>query len=175
MSVRLVVTGHSNEKSVFVSDEERAGYSFANVPGMVQNSLWATEVPPQGGSAGDRQVVTSVVPPSGGTRLSVVTFPPDSASSSAAFDPSAMVAEFQANLPGLAETFEPDSPGMHRSPTLDYVIVLSGTVTLELDDGAVRELKPTDVVIQNGTRHAWRNRSSAPVTLAVVMIGQNAG
>ncbi|NRP88460.1 hypothetical protein GFPCMMHI_04382 [Ensifer adhaerens] len=175
MSVRRVVTGHKNEKAVFVSDEDCAGYAFSSVPGMIQNSLWATENLPRSGCGGEKQVVTSLVPPAGGSRLSFVTLAPDSAMALPTFDPSAAAAEFGANLPGLAQTFEPENPGMHRTPTLDYVIVLSGSVVLELDDGAVRELKPTDVVIQNGTRHGWRNPSSTPATLAVVMIGQSEG
>ncbi len=175
MSVRIVVTGHRNEKSVFISDEECSGYAFASMPGMVQNSLWATEALPRSGSTGDKQAITSLVPPSGGTRLSFVTLPPDSVTTSSAFDPSAMVAEFDAHLPGLFQAFEPENPGMHRTPTLDYVIVLSGSVVLELDDGATRELKPMDVVVQNGTRHGWRNPSSTPATLAVVMIGESVG
>ena len=44
---------------------------------------------------------------------------------------------------------------------------------LELDDGASKKLAPRDVVIQNGTRHAWRNRSSKPATMLFVLVGAN--
>jgi len=48
---------------------------------------------------------------------------------------------------------------MHRTNSLDYGVVLSGTVELELDDGAVTLLQPGDIVVQRGTIHAWRNPS----------------
>jgi quercetin dioxygenase-like cupin family protein len=49
--------------------------------------------------------------------------------------------------------------------------VLSGEVWLELDDGAEVHLQPGDCVIQNGTRHAWRNRSQQPCVIAVALVG----
>ncbi|MEC7118185.1 MAG: cupin domain-containing protein [Actinomycetota bacterium] len=48
---------------------------------------------------------------------------------------------------------------------------MSGEVVLELDDGVEVTLKPGDTVVQNGTRHAWRNRTSEPAVLVVVLIG----
>ena len=50
---------------------------------------------------------------------------------------------------------------MHRTETIDYAIVLSGEITMILDDQDVL-LKAGDVVIQCGTNHAWSNRSDAP-------------
>ena len=47
---------------------------------------------------------------------------------------------------------------MHRTKTLDYVVVIEGEVVLVLDDSEVT-LKQSDVVIQRGTDHAWENRS----------------
>jgi mannose-6-phosphate isomerase-like protein (cupin superfamily) len=47
---------------------------------------------------------------------------------------------------------------MHRTRTVDYVVVIEGELTLILDDGEVT-LKPGDVVVQRGTDHAWENRS----------------
>ena len=60
---------------------------------------------------------------------------------------------------------------MHTTATVDYEVVLSGRVVLELDDGETRELKAGDTVIQNGTRHAWRNPFDEPCLLAVVLVG----
>lgn len=48
---------------------------------------------------------------------------------------------------------------------------MSGRVVLELDDGATRELSAGDTVIQNGTRHAWRNPFDEPYVVAVVLVG----
>ena len=73
--------------------------------------------------------------------------------------------------PGLVELFEVDNPGMHTTPTVDYGVVLEGEVWLELDDGKTVHLKQHDVVVQNGTRHAWRNKGEKPVTMAFVLMG----
>ena len=64
---------------------------------------------------------------------------------------------------------ETEASGFHRTDTLDYVMILEGAVTLELDRGSV-VLGPGDCVVQRATRHAWRNQSGRPVKLAVVMI-----
>jgi quercetin dioxygenase-like cupin family protein len=80
-------------------------------------------------------------------------------------------AEYGQKLPGLAERFEIESPGMHTTDTIDYDIVLEGEITLELDDGESRALKTGDIVVQHGTRHAWRNQSQKPATLMFVLIG----
>jgi quercetin dioxygenase-like cupin family protein len=89
------------------------------------------------------------------------------------FSPDATKIESTQRLasPGIAERFEPGNPGMHTTDTVDYVVVLAGEVWLELDDGQLTELRAGDTVVQNGTRHAWRNRSTEPVTLAVVQVG----
>lgn len=60
---------------------------------------------------------------------------------------------------------------MHTTPTIDYAIVLSGEVSLELDQGMEVLLRPQDVVVQNGTRHAWLNRSDTLAMVAFFMVG----
>jgi mannose-6-phosphate isomerase-like protein (cupin superfamily) len=60
-------------------------------------------------------------------------------------------------------------PSMHATRTIDYVVLLSGRVTLLLDKGEV-ELKPFDVVVQRGTNHGWVNRGTEPALLAAVLI-----
>jgi quercetin dioxygenase-like cupin family protein len=82
-----------------------------------------------------------------------------------------MLAEFEQMLPGLASYVEPDHPGMHTTATVDFEVVLSGEVVLELDDGTEVVLRTGDTVVQNGTRHRWSNRSDAPATLAVFIVG----
>ena len=61
---------------------------------------------------------------------------------------------------------------MHRTRTLDYVVVIEGEVVLVLDDSEVF-LKKSDVVVQRGTNHAWENRSDRPTRMAFFHI--NAG
>ncbi|MDG1410186.1 MAG: cupin domain-containing protein [Acidimicrobiales bacterium] len=86
------------------------------------------------------------------------------------FDVGAALVEMEEKLPGMAAHMEPENPGMHTTASIDYEYVVSGRVVLELDDGATRELGPGDTVIQNGTRHAWRNPYDEPAMMAVVLI-----
>jgi quercetin dioxygenase-like cupin family protein len=62
------------------------------------------------------------------------------------------------------------TPRRHRSDSIDYAIILSGTIDMQLDDEEVH-LEAGDVVIQRGTIHNWINRGSEPCTIAFVLIG----
>lgn len=171
--MRRVVTGHDgNGRSVVVSDGPiPRSREFTSLPGWVSRLPWATDPgdPPNRAGEDPTPKVTSLLPAPGGTRFIVLTFPPDSALADPAFDPVAFDQEQRADSPGLAELIEPD--GMHATPTVDYGIVLRGEILLELDDGHRTRLSAGDIVIQNGTRHAWRNDSGRPVTMAFVLIG----
>ncbi|MCY1306103.1 hypothetical protein D9M70_559390 [compost metagenome] len=112
-----------------------------------------------------------IPPQPGGTTLLIVTFPPDAVMADPHFDPSAAGAEYMQHLPGLAELFEPEHPGMHTTDSLDYDIVLDGDIWLELDDGVQTHLTTGDIAVQCGTRHAWRNKSDRSTTMAFVLIG----
>ena len=74
-------------------------------------------------------------------------------------------------LPGLMEHMEPENEGMHTTDSVDYGVVISGNPKLELDDGETEDLEPGDVVIQNGTRHAWRFKDDEVTTMLWVLIG----
>ena len=63
-------------------------------------------------------------------------------------------------------------PAMHKTETVDYIILLKGEVTLILDEEEVA-LKPFDVVVQRGTNHAWANNGSEPALLIAVLIDSN--
>jgi quercetin dioxygenase-like cupin family protein len=77
----------------------------------------------------------------------------------------------QQKLPGLADVLEPDHAGMHTTQTVDFDVVLAGEVWLELDDGKEVLLKAGECVVQNGTRHAWHNRSKEKCVIAVCLLG----
>jgi hypothetical protein len=169
-----IVTGHGAAgKSVFASTDSMQQNEAVHLPGFASSLVWAT---PPGAVVPDRASEwragqSSFHPEAGGTRFLVVTFPPDSVMMSGSFDPVAAGNEQLRLSPGIAERFEPDNIGMHTTDTIDYGIVLSGEIWLEVDDGEETRLRQHDVVIQNGTRHAWRNKSSAPATAAFVLIG----
>ncbi|HMF99074.1 MAG TPA: cupin domain-containing protein, partial [Vicinamibacterales bacterium] len=112
-------------------------------------------------------------PPLGGFRFGLFTLPPAAVNNpeDETFDADAALKELEEKLPGLAQYMEPDAPGMHTTPTIDFEVVLSGEVILELDDGAIKTLRPGDTVVQNGTRQRWRNEGASPATLAYFICG----
>lgn len=175
MKVRRVITGHDrNGKAIFADDRAvPRAKSYEHTPGFASAIVWATParpaVPYDGTDPTPR--LETLLPEPGGTRFLIVTFPPDSVMMESSFDPAAAGREHVEMNPGLAEKFELDNPGMHTTDTVDYGIVLQGEIWLELDDGRVTHLKQHDVVVQNGTRHAWRNKGNAPATLAFILIG----
>ena len=172
MNVRRVVTGRKPDgKSVFVSDTEVLPITLDLLPGAAFHRLWGSDAPVQLPSDGSPPPIPTYFPPLGGFRFGLFTVGPDSVTLPDDLDIPAAFAEIQQKLPGLAGVLELDHPGMHTTDTIDYEVVLSGEVWLELDDGQEVHLKPGDTVIQNGTRHAWRNKSSEPCVLAVTLIG----
>lgn len=170
--VRRVVTGVSaSGKPVIATDgEPPRTRQHTHTPGFAQSVVWSTTAPATP-SADPTDSLRSVVPAPGETVALTVTFPPGSVYADPAWDPAAAAAEQLEASPGLAELFEPDSPGMHTTPTVDYGVVLSGEIVLDLDGGETALLRPGDLIVQNGTRHAWRNEGTEPATLFFVLIG----
>lgn len=172
--VRRIITAERDGKSRVLSDEPVANtHDFVAVPGFQTTLAWSAPAVPALPFDGSDPVarVTSMVPQPHGSTLIIVQFPPDSVMTAPDFDGAAAGAEQAEYLPGLAESFDPDGSGMHRTQTLDYDIILEGELWLELDEGELRHLKAGDIVIQNGTRHAWRNLGDKPARMAAVLIG----
>ena len=142
-------------------------------PGFSQALVWTTAPGPTlpFDGADPTPVAPSLVPVPGATSFIVLMFPPDAVYADSGFDGAAAAAEAAEHSPGIAETLEPDSPGMHTTPTVDYNVVLDGEIWLELSDGAEVKLAAGDVVVQHGARHAWRNKSGRPATIAAILIG----
>lgn len=176
MTTRRVVTG-TNEagKSVFVSDGPvPQSHEFETMPGQAQIRVWFTPGTPSSRLPGAEPTDNHgpVVPGPGGASFLIVRYAPDSVVMSPGFDPDAAGQELATYAPDLAQVFEPD--GMHRTPSVDYGVVLEGEVWLELDDGAQVRLSPGDTVVQVAARHAWRNKTKAPATVAFVLTGVSA-
>jgi mannose-6-phosphate isomerase-like protein (cupin superfamily) len=176
MKVRRVVTGKNAEgKSVFVSDgKSPREMVLKHTPGFVSSPQWKIEGAPdltkRDGSDPMNAGGTMVTSP-GGSSFWVISFPPDSVMMSPDWNPAVAGPELGEASPGIAERMEPESPGMHTTPTVDYVTVIKGPVILELDDGKTVELNAGDTVVQQGARHAWRNPGNEPVTISVVLLG----
>jgi len=169
---RRVVTGtNAAGKPVIVSDgEPQRTHRHIHTPGFAQSLVWHTSSPAAPGSD-TTPGLKSVVPGVGETVALFVTFPPDNVYGDPEFDFAASDAEQLEAVPGLAELFEKDAPGMHVTPTVDYGVVLEGGIVLDLDDGVTASLRAGDVVVQNGTRHAWRNPGPERATVFFVLIG----
>jgi mannose-6-phosphate isomerase-like protein (cupin superfamily) len=172
MQVRRVVTGQTEDgTSVFASDEVLDPITLSLLPGSEFHRLWGTdervELPVDGRAA----VPAPYFPPAAGFRCGFFSLAPASVGLPPDLDVAAAFTEMGEKLPGMADVMERGDPGMHRTDTVDFLYVVSGEVVLELDDGAERLLRAGDCIIQNGTRHAWRNRSEEECVILVVLIG----
>ena len=173
MDVRRVVTGHAaSGKSVFVSDESVAPRKPVLLPGAEFTMLWGGDQTPHFPDDGSMPDWHTYFPPVGGFRFSIFTLPPGTAEARTdGLTTEEAIADGEAKLPGLLGYMELDDPGMHTTDTIDFEVVLEGTVILELDDGAEVTLHPGDTVVQNGTRHRWRNPGDVPARLALFVCG----
>jgi mannose-6-phosphate isomerase-like protein (cupin superfamily) len=172
MGIRRVVTGHdATGKAVFASDEVVEPITVDLLPQAEFFQLWGADVPVRFPDGGGQPSTPRYFPPVGGFRFGLFSVAPDSVTMVDDLDFEAALVEFGDKLPGLGDHLEADHPGMHTTATVDYEFVVSGRCVLELDDGATRELGPGDTVVQNGTRHAWRNPYDVPCLMVVAIVG----
>jgi mannose-6-phosphate isomerase-like protein (cupin superfamily) len=169
---RRIVTENVNGKSVVQSDESLPACEFKTVPGYEHTLIWVNAATPD--LRKEQKLDSypdSVVPGPGGTSLHYVTFPPGSVFADPSFDGEAARDEALVRLRGSADHFEKEDPAMRKTNTVDYSVVYDGEMWLELDNGKTLHLKRGDVVVQNGTRHAWRNKGTEPVTMLFFLNG----
>jgi mannose-6-phosphate isomerase-like protein (cupin superfamily) len=159
MRVRRVVTGHTSEgKAVVVSDDPVPSSPIGN-GGSAVTVLWGRDDVADFPDDGTPPPRSAGFPGPGGCALAVMELAPEGQ-------------EFHEFVrDALAPWADPDEPGMHRTATIDYDVVLDGTIGLELDDGVEVRLGPGDVVVQNGTRHRWHNRGDTVARLLAVTVG----
>jgi quercetin dioxygenase-like cupin family protein len=141
VKVRRVVTGHDGGGRAVVKIDEVAKNVVSNRPGASSCVIWTTETNPVDNS-GDADTSTRKVGTTlaGGTVFRVVEFSPGAA------------------------------PRVHRTDSIDYAVVISGEIDMELEKGDEVHLKAGDVLVQRGTVHCWVNRGDAPCTIAFVLI-----
>jgi len=166
--VRRVLTGHDADgKSTIIADGFAA--NMKEMPpgsGLAVTELWETSVPADNAGrqdAGNRKV--RLEPPQNGTLFRIVEFPPD--------------AQWQSRpdardwAKALDATHAPDrsshDPMMHKTSTVDYIVVLKGEIYAIVDKGETL-LKPGDVFVQRGTNHSWSVRGNEPCIVAVVLV-----
>jgi len=172
VSRRCVVTGQTDDgRSVVVSDAPVEPIRVSILPGTEFHRLWGADTAPTLPTTGQPPDQEGYFPPPGGYRFGFFTLGPDAVAMPADLDVEAALVEIGTKLPGLAEAMEPEHPGMHTTDTVDLDLVISGEVWLELDDGEEVHLRTGDCVVQNGTRHAWHNRTSEPAVIFVTLLG----
>jgi mannose-6-phosphate isomerase-like protein (cupin superfamily) len=171
--VRRIITGHNEEgKSVIKIDGPPARSIGEDVGGLFE--LWNTDgndiISTDSFDRADDEIILS--PPDGGTKFRYFQINPlpDGV-------PEEMMQEIAADAFKKigADHHRVDTskhPAMHKTETIDYIILLKGDVTLILDEEEV-DLKPFDVVIQRGTNHAWVNNGDDPALLIAVLIDSN--
>jgi mannose-6-phosphate isomerase-like protein (cupin superfamily) len=174
---RRAMTGRDDAgKSVFKSfDVTPQIVTFDSRPGVAYYEMYATDgVPGVTGEEPDPMLThKGFFPAPGATLFLMVRFAPRPPEGSKP-NPQAyenFLDELSQKIPSMEKHFERDSPGMHTSDSVDYGIVIRGEMILELDDGKMVHLRQGDCVVQNGTRHRWRNPLPEPSLMAFVLIG----
>ena len=127
--------------------------------GLRLTEIWTTGSTP----------VRRIEPDAGCSIFRVVEYPPDS-ERLRSLQPEEHFASMGAQA---ADSARRRHPGMHRTKTIDYAIVLSGEIYAVLDEGEVL-LKAGDVLVQRGTSHAWSNRTDEAARIAFVLIDAQA-
>ena len=140
IKVRRVVTGHDANGRAVVEIDEVSKNLTSNRPGASACVVWTTEGFPVNNTGDADEGLRQV-----GTTLKNGTV--------------FRVIEF---APGV-------TPRNHRTDSIDYAVVISGEIDMELDDSAVH-LNAGDVLVQRGTIHNWVNRGAEPCVMAFVLI-----
>lgn len=168
--LRRIVTGHNAEgRSVVVIDGPPGAQIRAGAAGLFE--IWNSEGPVvDSRSAEDRaRGPVRLSPPARGSRFRWFAIAPSDPNLSRAELEKATAALFESIGAAHERVDTTRHPAMHKTETIDYIILLSGEVTLLLDEDE-RDLKPFDVVVQRGTNHAWVNKGTEPALLIAVLI-----
>ena len=171
--MRRIITGHnSDRKSILTIDGPPARSIGEDVGGLFE--IWNTDGnlidTTDSIDRADTDIVLS--PPENGSKFRYFQINPT---------PEGVPMEIMQEI--AADAFEKigaahhridtsNRPAMHKTETIDYIILLKGDVTLILDEEEVR-LEPHDVVVQRGTNHAWVNNGDEPALLIAVLIDSN--
>jgi mannose-6-phosphate isomerase-like protein (cupin superfamily) len=168
--MRRIVTGHDEKgNSVITIDgpparslgEEAGGlYELWNTDGNEINTLDEID-------RADGEVLLS--PPNGGTKFRYFQINPTPEGVPADLIEAATAEAFEKMGAAHHRVDTTRHPAMHKTKTIDYIILLKGDVTLLLDNEEV-DLKPFDVVVQRGTNHAWVNNGNEPALFIAVLI-----
>jgi hypothetical protein len=169
--IRRLVTGDdaSGRSSIIEDAPASAIRTVAERPGYRSVNVWRTgEVPVKIDSADAVASHQGILPPKNGSILRIIDFPPEPA------DPAERQRRIHATFGGMFKDATHDKragahPGMHRTETVDYAIILEGEIWAVMDEGETL-MRAGDVLIQRGTNHAWANRSQKTARIAFVLM-----
>jgi quercetin dioxygenase-like cupin family protein len=141
LQIRRVVTGHTADGHAKVEIDEIAKNVISNRPGASSCVVWSTKgFPVDNDSFNDPTSASFKTTVDGGSVFRIVRY-----------------------QPGV-------TPRNHRTDSIDYAVVISGAIDMELDDGVIVKLKAGDVLVQRGTMHNWVNRGTEDCVIAFVLI-----
>ncbi len=169
--LRRVVTGHDAGGKAVVTFDGAPPSGAGSV-----SDIWKNAATParNDGEADAAAAPVRLAPPDGGAVFRYFQVPPKSASAGIeAGDLKAMVRDRFKDMGAEDALVAGPHPAMHRTRTVDYIVLLKGKVTLILDEEEVA-LEPFDTVVQRGTSHAWVNHGDEPALLAGVLIDAEA-
>ena len=140
LNIRRVVTGHDKQGRAKVLIDEQVKNVISNRPGATSSVIWQTTGFPINND-GDHDPSDQKIATTvdNGTVFRVLKFDP-----------------------GV-------SPRNHRTDSIDYAVVMSGEIDMELDVGSVH-LKAGDVLVQRGTIHNWVNKGKEPCIIAFTLV-----
>jgi len=165
---RRVVTGKdASGKAIVLSDETLAAHGRPEL-GIAPTLLWVTEATPAPIRTSADLPQVGVAPGPGGTNFRIVEIAPEQTITASEEARRAAIRQMNLSAEGPQKD-HPRHPGMHRTRSVDYAIILSGEIHLLLDEADVH-LKAGDVVVQQATNHAWVNRRNEPCRIAFVLI-----
>jgi mannose-6-phosphate isomerase-like protein (cupin superfamily) len=146
LNVRRVITANDKNGKAVVSIDDIASNFRANRPGVSSVLIWTTDSqPPDVTSTEDLgATVLGRLPKKGGTIFRIIEFQPG------------------------------NTAEMHVTETIDYALVMSGELDMELDDGVEVHLQQGDVLVQRATIHDWHNRGTELCVMAFVLIDTQA-
>jgi quercetin dioxygenase-like cupin family protein len=169
--IRRIVSGNNESGRSFIQYDgpAPAPITLPSRPGYCNANLWRTGARPSASECPDDvDQHRGVSPPTGGTVLRVVDFPPSAATAE----------ERQAQAAATFASIYPDArhqagshrdPGMHTTTTVDYALVLAGEIVAIMDEDETI-MRAGDILVQRGTAHAWANRSGEIARVAFVLI-----
>jgi quercetin dioxygenase-like cupin family protein len=143
LNIRRVVTGHDGQGRAKVLIDEPVKNVMSPRQGVLYSVIWSSEKFPVNND-GDAD-------PSG--RKIATTIPNGTVFRIVSFGPGA-------------------APRNHRTDSIDYAVVMSGEIDMELD-GTTVHLKAGDVLVQRGTIHNWINKGTEPCVIAFTLVSAN--